>query len=101
MIEQLKNGDLIKESWYFHGFEGNGLFDLKEVVSTTPNFRFGYFDSSINYSIGRVNCMGWPVSTYKVEKVKEEEINSIKSDKTYIFDSSYDSWRTRQEWDNK
>ena len=82
---------LIKESWNFHGFQSGETSDsIEEYISPVVWFRIV---NSKKQLIGpdKVQRLGWPVSNYKIEKISQEEAESLKSSSTY--DDFYKSYR--------
>jgi hypothetical protein len=87
----MKDGDLIKESWQFHGFQSGPNGEIEKVVLSPRSFRIVTYNSSLRYDIDRVNRMGWPVSQYKIEKISKEE--AIKLAQENKYDSYYKCFR--------
>ena len=90
----MKNGDLIKESWRFHGFRAEGnIFNFSsvtEVKSKDICYRLLIYDDTITYDINRVNRQGWPVSEYKIEQITPEQEQVLKLNE---YDNYYKCYR--------
>lgn len=90
----IKEGDLLKESAYFHGIRGSGAnfpFDAEEYVGRNPNFRFFTYLRGMKLDIARFENMGWPVSRYEIEIVTPEQAESLKAAAKY--DEYYSHYR--------
>lgn len=94
-------GDIIKESWNFHGFgysSGNVTkINESEFVNIDKSFRFIVYDSSIKFNESRVNCQGWPISGYEIEIVDKDYQESVARDSRYMFDKYYKCYFVRQQ----
>lgn len=93
----MKNGDLIKESWRFHGFRGSGsIYDIcsiEEYKSPDICYRILKYDESIIYDVNRVNKLGWPVSEYKIEQISSDAAEYLENNK---WDDYYKCYRIKE-----
>lgn len=88
----VKDGDLIKESWYSHGI-GDFGDGIQEFKTGKRNFRFITYETGMTLDINRVN-RPWPASGYEFTLITPDDSAAMEVDKENAkYDEYYKCWR--------